>query len=443
MSAIFELLESEGFVQDSDALRAYELSATRVRKLYKKVYSVVFKAQYSEPADAAEFDAFSYTASASMRGDLGCWEIPCRLEKIDFLNNFAALYSNQVAVPLLLDNPDDLKEISNFHRQVLSLSLLTLLRSRPLIEAGIVRPTVMRTAHCPHDLELVEGLAEAAHAYVGVLARSYVDQFEAVYQLPTHSPSGKSTIYLSGSSDFLEHDMVQLFAEGPNWRLKSWKYNREGKVRLSGPRKHDAVSRIFESIASNTTFFLAYGMDRNSRFLSDRKGEILLLTDPEETTSGHSSSPTTVFRQLTHALPLLADASLADIVRIRKEDRESFAAYQHEITALTREALDGNLSKSEAREAFKSKLLPKITRIEKELATERSKLKKYLGFGTAGIAASVAIGAFGLPLLTAVPVATVATGLLAKGVQRAVEATPEIKQNNDLYFLVRLLQQAH
>jgi hypothetical protein len=228
MNPIFELLEENDLIADGDAFKVFT-DQDQLSRLYRDLYKTVFEQQYDRQKDEMAFDPFRYVASSSLRGDIGCWEPDCRAAKIDFLNRFAALYANKVAVPLVLSSPDRALEHPTAAAAALSHSLLTLLRSRPLIEAGIIQPTVMSTSHCSHEVEEVRKMSQAAHEYAFALAKEFSKDFETIYQLPERSPSGKSTVYLSGPVEFMEHDMVALFEESKNWKLKSWRYDAEGK----------------------------------------------------------------------------------------------------------------------------------------------------------------------------------------------------------------------
>lgn len=445
MNPIFELLEENDLIADADALKVFDYKADHLLRIYENLYKTVFEHQYDGFIEQKNFDPFTYVASASLRGSSSCWEVPCRIAKIDFLNRFAALYANQVAVPLVLSKPADVSKHPGEAARLLSHSLLGILRSRPLIEAGIVRPTVMMTSHCEHETEEIRKLANAAHDYAGSLAEEFLDDFEVVYQLPEKSPTGKSTVYLSGPSEFLEHDMVHLFEETSQWRLKSWRYDKEGRVEIGGRRKLACVQRIFRPIASSTTFYLAYGLQFRARFLSDLPGEVILLEDFAEENPKLIES-TRAMKELTHTLPLLADLPLTKLLRIRNEDRESFAAYRFEITRITKEALENGISETEVRDTLRSRIEPKLNKIKQELQTERQKRINYLGWGTASLAASVGIGLCGLPMIAAAPLvataAAVGTRLIGKGSEVAIEQTPETRKQNDLYFLARLLDEA-
>ena len=92
-----------------------------------------------------------------------------------------------------------------------------------------------------------------------------------------------------------------------------------------GPNQ--VAKTIFRQIATETTFYLAYGRVRNARYLTDRRGEAFLLemlTDDDEiAASSHAMSA-----YMKHTLPLLGDLPIGALLRIRRQERDSFVRYR-------------------------------------------------------------------------------------------------------------------
>jgi hypothetical protein len=230
---------------------------------------------------------------------------------------------------------------------------------------------------------------------------------------------------------------------------KAWRFDREGKVELRGPRKIDAIRYIFNGIAEDTGFYLAYGRNRNARFLTNRPGEAFLLdwlTEDQEL----AASSAALNAYLSHSLPLLGDLSIAKLLKIRREDRDSFIRYR---LALQRIMVEVSLekkrvSKREVRELFRDKIEPELSKIRSELYQERRRQVRRTVGGVGAIAASVALGAFGGIVPLAAKLAVSAAGAMLGGrlLSRAAEAQCEhgasLKEKNDFYFLLRITQEA-
>jgi len=449
MHKLFEILESRGFVSENDIVKADQLPKKKFVALYEAVYSFIFSAQYLdtdlEAERSSDLDPFSFMASASMRADSGCLEPVCRMRKLDFLARFAALYANNVTLPLLLTHPDNALDIDKC-RDDLYLTLMSLFALRPLIEHGIVRPVTMRTTHCEHVKAFVDETRTFVHAAARWGAKQLLNDFEVAYQLPEKSPSGRPTAYINGPEDLLDHgNLVALFDEGPSWRAKSWKYDNEGKTILKGKKKLLFIEEILNTIANDTTFYLAYGQQRRLRFLTDRPGDAFLLGLLNQDEELQSTSQAMEF--LSHSIPLLADIPLSTVLRIRREERDSFESYRRAITSLTAEVLteNGSLSIEAAKDAFKAKLEPQIERVKAEVSAERTKQARRLAIGISSLAAAVLIGAWGaIPILVKGALVTTGTvsgtGLLSKAATSKCEHGADLRQKNDLYFLLRMME---
>jgi len=450
MHKLFEILESHGFISENDVVKADQLPKKKLLALYEMVYSAIFTAQYTDidldgdgPPD---LDPFSFMASASMRADSGCLELGCRMRKLDFLARFAALYANHVTLPLPLEHPDKVSSIDR-SRDELFRTLTSMYALRPLIENGIVRPVTMRTVHCEHTTVFVGEMQSFVHSVADWGAKQFLSDFEITFQLPEKSPSGRSTVYVDGPEELLDHgSLVVLFDEGPSWRAKSWKYDDEGKTTLKGKKKLYFIEQVFNTIANDTTFYFAYGLQHRSRLLTDRPGEAFLLNMLNQDEELQSTSQAMEF--LSHSIPLIADIPLSTVIRIRREERDSFESYRRAITSLTAEVLaeKGHLSIEATKDAFKAKLEPQIEKVKAEVTAERMKQARRLAIGIPSLAAAVLIGAWGaLPILVkgALGVASTAvgTGLLSKAAASKCEHGADLRQKNDLYFLLRMMEE--
>ena len=96
---------------------------------------------------------------------------------------------------------------------------------------------------------------------------------------------------------------------------------------------------------------------------------------------------------------------------------------------------------------FRTAIEPELVKMKREIATYRRIQRRRVLAGAASVAAGVAIGAYsGLPALVSVPLigatSYVGTRLLGKAAESVCEHGPETTQKNDLYFLLRLTEEA-
>jgi hypothetical protein len=448
-----EILEKNAIVSDADCLKAEEIPTEKMLALYESFYNSVRDFQEKQLSDIvqgqnADMDPFSFLASASLRSDAACEEISCRVTKLDTLARYTALYANEVTVPLPLDDPSRVG--ADRARVLLRNSCLTMSRLRPLIDAGFATPAVMKSFHCEHTIDWVREMIDLTHAVAQNEARSMINEFRVTYQLPEKSPSGRSTVYIDGPSDFMEHGGgVVTFDEGSSWRLKTWRFDREGKTEIKGNKKLFFVNRIFNQIANDTTFYLAYGRLRSARYLTDLRGEAFLLeglTHDEELAANNKAMNSF----LTHTVPLLGDLSIDSLIRIRLEERDSFGKYREALNKVLRTLAQSKkrIGQHEIREMFKEVIEPELLGMRSELHQEQKRQARRVAGGIGTLAATVALGVFGgiVPVLVkgtiAAAGAMVGGRLLSKAAEAKCEHGANLKEKNDFYFLLRLAQEA-
>jgi hypothetical protein len=449
MYELFNVIERYGIIGPGDLIKVHTLRAEKIEKLHQDLFNTIYDAQnervWGKSSPAA--DTFSFQASASLRGASGCSAIDCVGNKLEFLGRYAALYASELTLPLTMGAPRSRQRVSDL-REWLGRDLFTLLLLRPLITEKVIVPVVMRSRHCIHEVEFMEQSTELVHGFSHATAKDLLPEFQLLYERPDKSPNGISVLYLNGPSEYIEHGgLVRRFDEVPRWLPKTGRFDKNGMMEIRGEHKRHMVTELFSDIADNITFYLAYGLKRKARFLSDMRGEVEFLE-----WIGHDDDMTAkslALRQLQHTVPVLGQLSFATILQIRKQEKEAFESYRNAVTTISADILAANkkVPMTRAREMFRDAIEPELNKMKKEIKTYQKVRRSQVLSGIASIAAGVLIGAYaGLPPIVSVPV--VATGtlvgqrLLAKAAEAACEHGPEFQQKHDLYFLLKLTEEA-
>jgi len=454
MQALFEIIERYGFIGVQDAEKVYDLPAAELKKLHNETFTYIYDCQnkrvWGTGAGLAKpNDTFSFHASASIRAASGCSALSCRLQKLDFLGRYAALYANELTLPLAMSTPGTEDGIEE-GRDALNLDLVSLLFLRPVVTTGIIVPVVMRSWHCIHEREWIRDVSSLIHDFSQFTARTVHPEFTVRYQIPEKSPSGKPTIYLDGPEEYIEHaGLVRVVERTPRWLPKRQRFDKEGMMEIRGMHKRHMLEHLFRGIANNMTFYFAYGLKRRARYLSDMHGETEFLDWVTERDDKEMTAKTDALAELQHCVPVLADLPIATILRIRNEEQGAFDAYRDAVTKMSGQILASAkpVTKKAAREMLRDAIEPELKRMNREIRTYRKVRRSQTIGGAVSIAAGVLLGAYaGLPPIVATPLvagAGVVGGHLAR---KAAEATcshgPEFKQKNDLYFLLRLTNEA-
>lgn len=452
MHNLFAIIERYGFVGAQDAEKIHNLPAAKLRELHNELLEHIYKDQNEriwERSVGGPDDTFSFHAGASIRAAAGCSEPSCRLQKLDFLGRYAALYASELILPLSMPTHGSEDDIGNV-RYGLNQDLASLLFLRPVITAGIVSPVVMRTSHCIHEREWIQMTHSLIHDFSQLSAKAVEANFTIRYQIPEKSPTGEPTIYLDGPEEYIEHgSLVRLLHGVPKWLPRSRRFNKRGMTEIRGLHKRHMLERLFKDIANNMTFYFAYGLKRRARYLSDMAGETEFLDWVTERDDEDMTAKTDALAELQHCVPVLTDLPIATILRIRNEERGAFDAYRDAVTKMTGLILTSaqRITKKVAREMLHDAIDPELRRMNRDISTYRKVRRSQIIGGAASIAAGVLLGAYaGLPPIVATPLVAGAGIVGGHLTRKAAEATcshePEFKQKNDLYFLLRLTSEA-
>ena len=437
---VFELLAQYGFKRPNDLDKAFRLTSKDARNLHERLWEVLFRLQYEGIPPNREAQAFRFVASRHLRGDYCPY---CRVQKIEFLARFAALYSDLVIVPLSLDRPSRAGSLSEAKSQIRDAAE-SLILLRPLILAGIVRPAVMTTRNCcEFHADNLKEFSELTHSIAEDLASDSLGRFSLYYEPPLE-PGGTCSLHIEGPKDYLDHGvMVWRLSQPPSWVAKSWRPEADGRLRVPPQklRRSGIVQQVFQQIANDTTFHFAYGSVWRAKYLTDLPGEAELLRGlGDNGPSAQHHRATALVSAMTHALPFVGDLTISDILKIRSEISESFEQYRWALAAIIREHGTQRLRVQEATRICAAELAPRITMLENKVTVERRRFNNKV-IATSGIVGVVvSLGLFGLMqpsvgcgLLGGA--LTALTGMLAESRSPLPEAATD-----DLYFLLRMKQ---
>jgi hypothetical protein len=400
------------------------------------------------PRDATPLDEANFLPSASLRGSSGCADWECRLGKVDVLARYAALYSDKAIVPIKLRLPDvkggrPAGPFSPYYD--LEGSLLSVIRLRPLIEAGLVVLVPEELHFCErHWDEAVPEHREIRRAARRLANKSLCD-FSVTYE---HSPAlGLPLLRFEGPDRFLEHgSIIRTLSSVPSWVPK----RKTAPLKLSQDllRKHGVVTSLFQVMANDAILQSYFGPAFNARYVTNLPGEIeffSLLNERDELARQTSA----LCARLTHTVPMLTDIPIERVLRLRREEPEAFLSYRSALTDIVKTYVSSRKSvgDAEAKDIYTDLLKPQLDLLQAKAKNTRSNQVKKSMLKVAASSALVALGIYGgvLPANLGELVKMIGGFNVAKDLAEAlgaIEKNPLEVRNHNLYFLLRLRQEA-
>jgi hypothetical protein len=438
-----EFLESLGLI---DAQLAQQTVATwpteKLENAAADLYDYLFQRENLTPDPNLTTSPFDLLASASLRGDSGCFRLECRSVKLATLARYTAMYADRVFLPVPLVHPSAGSDHGDI-RYEFCRTVFSILQLRPLVENMIVRPIVSAMHYCrscaERELSQYQNGTQAAQ----LQARRHYRDFE-FYCLPSIEGFGVPGVLIKGPDEYVEHgSMIKFFLRRPRWFPLTRKTGKSHRLSRATAEKAGLLEEIFGGIASDVCFHQSFQTLFNAAYLTDLPGEaefLKILSERDEIAIRTAK----ICAQLVHEIPMLTDLPIRTVIKIRNESAESFDLYRATLRKLVLEYIAKNQPTSEqvAREIYQDVLQPAITQLRVEAVRQRRiwTRKSTLTAGFAlGVISLYATGVLQSPQVLALLGGGTLTGLLG---QLAEPARVQAASSSSLYFLLRLDDEA-
>ncbi len=420
------------------------------------------------PEGSTEVTSFNFLANSNLSAQAygGCGTWGCRLERIDRLARFAALYSDRIYITNYLDEftthkLERLEGLESNIRYDLAGHIKVLLTLRPLLESGIVCLINHPGAHlCPACIEKIypslEGTIDKLEQAFAVLTDRFAD--EASFRLLSYSPTAPScAVHIKGSEDFVEHGAMgfSLYTP-PKWLVQKAKSIEErglrGGVHLS--KKVLLDSKIPQSFLSPIKFdvflqlFCSRALGINAKYLANSAADVSLLcslTDDKDFKQFDEVSQ----KDLVHYLPIIQDVPLKYLLKVRSTEHDAFLAYRNTINHIIKEYVvqRKHISNVDSRQIYEDIIYPKLCDLDAKVNSIKRKARKQLVQDVTIGTAAVVVGVFSgivpselkliLGSLASVPAARELWELSTKLV-----GTPDEIRSDNFYYLWKLARKA-
>jgi hypothetical protein len=421
MRGFFELAESKGFLGPSGVAG---LSQRKSRLL-----DFTIEAAFSLPMQRHGINpGFGYVANTPTSGGFfPCSELECRFQHADRLARFAALYADHVVIHNPFTNYSPRLPV-DIVRQRLAGDLIVLNHLRPLIDRGIVTavaPAIPLCESCSRRFgEESEALRRSLDDTLDLLLERYMQKLR-------FTRDGTDKVLIEGPPELVTHgSQVYIIPRSSSY------YGR-----LTPKKKRRLAATLITPLLEDVYTHQMHSRHTSLNYLTDRELDLAIVRAMGSKALRQIDSAIT--RGLSHAVPVVANIPIEDVLLLRDAEPEAFQVYRNALSRIVREA---NLSSPEAIEdAFQSQIAPELARLDMSVRNARKVARRQLT--TEALVTTVAVS-IGLLLGTVEPVAgavLVALGgleAMKSAGQKLVDsvAEPAIVRENSFYFLWRMKQ---
>lgn len=376
-----------------------------------------------------------------------CSALPCRLQRLDSLARYAALYSDRVYVRNYFSGYDNLTQAPIQELRGQFLDDLTVLNSiAPLINKGLISLVTPVSCMCPSchgllDPELrrrLTAINEVASAIVDQACGVVIKRRRGFYEVRVTGPIG-----LSHVSSWRIQSLEEL--ELPPQLVHSLEPGKSFELPASSAQQ--ALSHLKEVSASDVAYQAATALEFGAAFLTGSEIHASLQQTSRSYVVSKSEEAERVVAPVLLDLPFLNQVPLTALVTLRERHEESFVRFR---AALRRAAIelrgDGAGYPGLTLELRNDVIDPELARISNAVESERNRLV------SKAIPAVVGLGVLGVgvagAMATGQPLALFAAGLLASKsidiLSSAVQAKRTTAQpdQSDFFYLWKVKEVA-
>lgn len=379
---LFEYLERMGLSDLSGIGDVFNYTGLRRKEIANEVFARI------RPPRSPMDSLFSFVANSTLAGaPYPCEATKCRMDNIEKLAQFSALYADKVLIPSPFDRFNHDAEIDP---NDLAVALATLVELRPLVEEGIVEFAVTDMHFCSDCLQGILRSETEFHDVFEPLIEVLGSDYMRNTSFFLESGEGKPFVRIEGPEKYVSHGkMFVHFRETPGYVQELLGTRESVQLPDDIVLNRGFLGRMLEPLIRDHTLGDFWMKLAGGTYLTEREldADLLDLMHGEST----RRISTGMVNGLSHMLPMVTGVPLVDILKFRETERESFAVYRDSVTKVVK-----NLRTQDPevyREAYSDIIRPELNKVELSVSNASRKLWKSVGIDAAtwGI-----LGAFGL-----------------------------------------------
>ncbi len=336
-----------------------------IRDIASQCY-VLSEAGSNYPKDALK-SVFKFSVNGSVSGGIRpCAEIGCRINNLQDLSAFAALYAERVYIPNPFEHvyehlnhnfefPSAEAKIAFVDR--IAGDIAVMFNLKPLIEHDIVRINPQVRAFCDEHWEhhILEAkkfqrkMEELDPMLIRALNAHVRFELRKDKTILLREPQKYTNVEILSFFKFPEN-LIPYLSRAP-YTFTADEVERLGMWQaIIIPTVNEVIFQKYSVFKQDAAYLTSYGLERevieglNSKTDENRSKEL--------------------FDALTHELPFVSNVTTDSLVRLRLQENESFQVYRDNLSSVIRDLSDGSITPSQARDVVQSEINPHLHKVD-------------------------------------------------------------------------------
>lgn len=369
-----------------ELLNIFELSETRFPETIFSWDTEDFNAFYeainlviNNSSSSNEKSGFRFMANNDFSGGgFTCSELECRSRNLDILARNSLLYADKVYLQNWFERHRPFEQIVDNNRFNLANSIGLLYQIKPLLTNGYFEFCANEHHFCTNCLNelLSNGLHDFDHKSedaLKILNKKIQKNTEFVLK---KNYDGNPAVFVSAPTSILEHDMVLSFNYYvPDYLKKIYKPNKEVRLKKKEIKECGISNYFSRQIIDDLQNQSYYASLLNTRYLTSREVDFEILS--KLNAKENKTRSNLIYNNLSHSVPQINEVNYNDLIKLRKEEGESFEVYRDSLNKLLEDFNETEPDK--IKQALSDVIKPELHKIEKKISDSKKLLFKDLG----------------------------------------------------------------
>jgi len=393
MKEFFDYLSSLGINDPPDAFAV--LHKKDFKQVFKVFENILIYISKDKKFNLSPTTPFSFSANSSLSGgDFPCQMLPCRINRVSNLVNFAGLYADTLIISDPFKRYKENYPFSNkekFYNDFIN-DLTILMVYKPLIEEGIVK---INNYHICSDC-----LCNYLHDNRGIDIKKRLEQIaNKVKKIVTPKINlklGTQKVLILKDENGLTDINVIKFKKLP----RDFNKIADKVPYIFSQREIKNLKGLWGTIFDRSLDDLLYQkyspFTAKYSYLTNRKIDTLLIQEfgAQGDFFNGNNLVDNFTESLEHPLPFLINADIKQVLEIRRRESESFNSYREAVAKVLRYKKN-KLSPEDEKEILGETISPEIKKIDKIVKQHKKYGRSRLAKKAIFTLASIGIGVFG------------------------------------------------
>ncbi len=436
---LYEILKP--FEKKSAAELLQSICEMKVQKI-ESLLERLFKSAHIEHFKERSF--FNFYSNSTFAGEPYPFDsIESRLAYVDNLIRFAALYADKVIIPSPIDNVyfeyEATKEID---RRELAFRIAILFKLKPLVLANIIGFTSRVFCACPECMKMVTSSGEAAIEQINQIASYIEDDVNNNVTCTVHQETtGRTLLIVDNAQKYGFDDRLAIgFSKEVPLLSSLLVSNSSNDVVLTSETMKNLGfwSLLLEPALDDIISAQVMTEITNSTYLTNRPFDVEIIGAIKQKANDILNA-NKLLESLYHLVPIIQDADINNIIKLRNSEGEAFIVYRDSINQALKKTAGGNLRI--AQEYKREMIDPELNKIAQTISNNKKMLLKKTAIDISIAAAAISIGVLsGIPIDYATLATIIGGAPMISGIVNDISKayTNSNAKDNNYYFLWQL-----